>query len=195
MSRAGRPVAPPVGFRRHSLTGWGMFLFAVSASAPMTVLVGGIVGAFAVTGVVAVPSAFVVLTAALWLVSVGYVSMARYVRHSGPLYAHVAQGLGPVQGVSAATVVLLSYNAIQCCLYGLLGQTMSDYGLGPWWAWALAAWVLVALFGLGQVTLTAKALAMLLGVELLVVACFIAFALANPVEGQHHVDNIGAADV
>ena len=183
MSRTRELVAPPVGFRRHSLTGWGLFFFAVSASAPMTVLVGGIVGAFAVTGVVAVPSAFVLLTVVLLLVWTGNVGMARYVRHSGPLYAHVAQGLGPVAALGAAPVVLLSYNAIQCCLYGLVGQTMSDFGAGPWWLWALVSWLLVAVFGVGQVSVTARVLALLLGVELAVVACFAIFGLADPVSG------------
>jgi hypothetical protein len=36
--RTGEVVAPPRGFRRLSLTGWGLFFFAVSASAPLTVL-------------------------------------------------------------------------------------------------------------------------------------------------------------
>jgi amino acid transporter len=172
-------VAPPAGFRRLSLTGWGLFFFAVSASAPMTVLIGGIIGAFAVTGVVQVPAAFMLLTALLLLVWVGHVGVARHVRHSGPLYAHIARGLGVVPALGAVPVVLLSYNAIQGCLFGLLGQTMSDFGLGPWWVWALAAWTLMALLGLGQVTVTARVLALLLGVELVVVGVFAVFGVAD----------------
>jgi hypothetical protein len=125
VSRAGRLAAAPVGLDRATLTGRGLFFFSVSASAPMTVLAGGIVAAYSGTGIVGVPAAFVLLMAALGLFSVGYVSMARYVPHAGPLYAHVAQGLGPVRGVGAAVVALLSYNAVQCCLYGLLGATMA----------------------------------------------------------------------
>src|SRR5689334_9380141 len=102
VSRARQVTAPPVGFRRSSLSGWGLFFFAVSASAPMTVLVGGIIGAFAVSRVAAVPAAFLLLTAVLALVWAGHVGMTRHVRHSGPLYAHVAQGLGPVPGLGAA---------------------------------------------------------------------------------------------
>ena len=89
-----------------------------------------------------------------------------------------------VPGVAAVPVVLLSYNAIQGCLYGLLGQTMSDYGLGPWWAWAFGAWALMAVLGLGQVAVTAKVLAGLLAVELVVVACFAVFGVADAT----HVD-------
>lgn len=62
------------------------------------------------------PSAFVLLTVALSRFSVGYVSMARHVPHAGPLYAHIAQGLGPARGVGAAVVAVLSYAAIQMVL-------------------------------------------------------------------------------
>jgi amino acid transporter len=182
MTRAGTVVAPPVGFRRLALGGWGLFFFAVSASAPLTVLVGGILGGFAVTGVVEVPAAFLLLTAVLVLVWVGHVGMARHVRHCGPLYAHLAQGLGPVAALGATPVVLLSYAAIECCLFGLIGQTMSDHGLGPWWAWALVAWLLVSVLGLAQVAMTARVLALLLGIELVVVGCFAVFGLTDAAE-------------
>jgi amino acid transporter len=129
--------------------------------------------------VVEVPASFLVLMVVLLLIWSGHVGMARHVRHSGPLYAHVAQGLGPVPAVGAAGVVLLSYNAIQCCLYGLFGATMNQYGLGPWWMWALIAWALIAIFGLGQITVTARVLAGLLAVELLVVLAFVIFGLAT----------------
>ena len=184
MTGARDVVAPPVGFRRLALSGSGLFFFAVSASAPMTVLAGGIIGAFAVTGVVEVPAAFLLLTAVLLLVWGGHVGMARHVRHSGPLYAHVAQALGPTPALGVAPIVLLSYASIECCLFGLLGQTMSEFGLGPWWAWALAAWVMVSVFGLAQVTITATVLALLLAVELIVVACFAVFGLADATEVQ-----------
>lgn len=176
-------VAPPVGFRRSSLSGWGLFFFAVSASAPMTVLVGGVLGAYAVSGMVAMPSAFLLLTAVLALVWVGHVGMARHVRHSGPLYAHVAQAVGPVPGLSAAGVALLYYNAIQVCLYPLFGQAMSDFGFGPWWLWALFAWAVVAVSGAAPVTGTAKTLAFALGIELLVVAAFTVFGLTDAPHG------------
>ncbi|MES1171184.1 MAG: hypothetical protein ABUL56_02360 [Actinomycetota bacterium] len=65
MSRPALPTPPPSGFRRLSLTGWGLFFFAVSASAPMTVLIGGLLGAFSVTGVLQVPAAMLLLTVIL----------------------------------------------------------------------------------------------------------------------------------
>jgi amino acid transporter len=142
------------------------------------------VAAFAGTGVVGVPAAFVLLAGALGLFSVGYVSMAQYVPHAGPLYAHVARGLGPVRGVGAAAVALLSYNAVQCCLYGLLGATMAQMLGGPWWGWALAGWAVVAVLGVLHVSTNATVLAVLLVTEIAVVVAFDAAALLHPAEGN-----------
>ena len=176
-------VAAPVGLDRGTLTGRGLFFFAVSASAPMTVLAGGIVAAFA-SGMFGVPAAFLVLTVALGLFSVGYVSLARHVPHAGPLYAHVAQGLGPVRGVGAAVVALVSYASILCCLFGLLGATLAQMLGGPWWAWALAAWAVVGLLGIAHVSVNATVLAVLLVTEISVVVAFDMAALAHPTGGR-----------
>lgn len=178
-----RPHAPG-GLRRNTLSTWGLFFFAVSASAPETAVLGGIVAAVAVGGPAGVPAAFVVLTAALLLFAVGYASVGQRVRHAGPLYAFVARGMGPVRGVSAAAVALLSYNAITACLYGFVGATLASFWGGPWWVGALAAWAIVGSFGMLQIRTTAKALAILLCFDLAVVVAFIGYALANPVDGS-----------
>jgi amino acid transporter len=149
----------------------------------MTVLAGGVVATFAGTGVVAVPAAFVVLTLALVLVTVPYVAMARHVPHAGPLYAHVARGLGPVRGLAAAPLALLAYNAIQISLYGLLGVVVAGLLGGVWWIWALVAWAAVALLGVLHVTINARLLALLLVAEIGVVLLFDLAAFSRPAGG------------
>lgn len=186
MTRRTAVVAAPVGLDRGTLTGRGLFFFSVSASAPMTAVAGGIVAAFAVSGLVGVPAFFAVVTVALGLFSVGYVSMARYVPHAGPLYAHVARGLGPVAGMSAAVVALVSYGSIQFCLFGLLGASLVSLLGGVWWGWALAAWAVVALLGVVHVAFNAAVLAVALVIEVVAVALFDAGALLHPAGG--HVD-------
>jgi amino acid transporter len=163
-----------------------LFFFAVSASAPMTVLAGGVVAAFS-GGTLGVPAAFLVLTLALGLFSVGYVSLARHVPHAGPLYAHVAQGMGPVRGLGAAVVALVSYAAILCCLFGLLGATLAQMLSGPWWAWAAAAWAVVAILGMMHVSVNATVLAVLLVTEIAVVVAFDLAALTHPVDRRLEV--------
>jgi amino acid transporter len=185
MSRAAHSVLQaPRGLDRKTLTGPGLFFFAISASAPMTVVAGGIVTAFAGTGIVGVPAAFAVLTVALMLFSVGYVSMARHVPHAGPLYAHVARGLGPARGLAAAAVALLSYNAIEACLFGLLGATLAGMLGGYWWVWALAAWGIVGVLGVLHVRVNAQVLAVALVCEIGVVIAFDLAALLDPAGGE-----------
>jgi amino acid transporter len=173
----------PVGLARRALGGGALFFFAVGASAPMTVVAGGVIATYATTGVVAVPAAFAVITVVLLLFSVGYVAMARHVPHAGPLYAHVARGLGPVRGLAAAPLALLAYHAIQCSLYGLFGAVVAGLLGGVWWGWALAAWAVVAGLGLSRVTVNAKVLATLLACEIAVVVLFDVAAFAHPADG------------
>ena len=89
------------GLARRSVGVGGLWFFAVSASAPMTALVGGVVTSYGHTGVVGMPVSFLLLTAVLWLLTVGYVAMNRYVAHAAPFYALLALGLGR-RGVSRA---------------------------------------------------------------------------------------------
>ena len=61
----------------------------VGASAPMTVLVGGIVAAFAATGVIATPAAFVLVAVGLAVWAIGYAAMSRHVHHTGAFAAFI----------------------------------------------------------------------------------------------------------
>jgi amino acid transporter len=176
-------MTAPAGLARRSLGGGALFFFAVGASAPMTVLAGGVVATYASTGIVAVPAAFGVITVVLLLFSVGYVAMARYRAHAGPLYAHVARGLGPVRGLATAPLALLAYFAIQCSLYGLIGAVVAGLLGGYWWGWALVAWTLVAVLGLSHITVNAKVLASLLACEIAVVLLFDLAAFGHPADG------------
>src|SRR5437868_1562818 len=81
------PVAPGLSQRR--LGAGSLIFFTVAASAPMTVLAGGVVATFAVTGNVGVPLSFPVLGIALALFAVGYAAMTRYVDNAGAFYAYL----------------------------------------------------------------------------------------------------------
>ncbi|WP_307794831.1 hypothetical protein [Leifsonia sp. TF02-11] len=66
----------------------------VAASAPLTVLAGGVTTTFAVTGVLGVPLSFLLLGAVLAIFAVGYAAMSRYVTNAGAFYSYVSQGIG-----------------------------------------------------------------------------------------------------
>jgi amino acid transporter len=71
---------------RRSLGAGSLTMILVSASGPMTVLVGGLVTTFAVSGNVGTPLAYPVLAAVLALFTVGYAAMSRRVRSAGGFY-------------------------------------------------------------------------------------------------------------
>jgi amino acid transporter len=89
------------GLARRRLGTGALTVFLISASGPMTVLVGGMVTTFAVTGNLGTPLAYPILAGALALFSVGYAAMSRYVHSAGGFYPYVAQGLGPGWGLES----------------------------------------------------------------------------------------------
>jgi amino acid transporter len=179
-------VIAPSGLARRTLGTTSLIFFAVSASAPMTVLAGGVVTTYANTGVIGVPLSFLILGAALALFSVGYVAMARHISNAGPFYAYPAQGLGRVWGVTGGLVALVAYNAIQISLYGLIGFTIVNVvgGIFPWWIWSGLAWIAVAWLGILRVSINARVLAVLLVAEIAVIVTFDVGSFSNPDGGS-----------
>ena len=172
--------------RRRRLGVVHIVFFTVAASAPLTVLGGGVTTTFAVTGVTGVPLSFVVLAIALALFAVGYAAMSRFVANAGAFYSYLAHGLGATWAVAGAFVALISYNAIQIGLYGLFGSAFGDLinqmtGVSlPWWAWGLAALIIVGLLGVNRVDLNANVLAVLLVLECIAVVLYDIGAFTHP---------------
>jgi amino acid transporter len=179
------------GLARRRLGVVSLFFFTVAASAPMTVVAGGVTTTFAVTGVTGVPLSYLVLAVALALFVVGYAAMSRYVTNAGAFYSYIANGLGRSWGVSASFVALLAYNAIQIGLYGLFGFIMADFVSRKtngdvnlrWWVWALIALVVVGLLGILRIDLNAKVLSVLLIAEIAAVIVFDVAGFTHPAGG------------
>ena len=116
--------------------------------------------------------------------------MTRHITNAGAFYAFISAGLGRVAGVSAALVALLAYTFLQVGLYGALGpaaasQAAAHLGVhGPWWAFALGAWAIVAVLGLLRVDVTGKILGVLLCAEIAVILAETASGLAHPAGGH-----------
>ncbi|HEU4757239.1 MAG TPA: amino acid permease, partial [Agromyces sp.] len=187
------PTMPPpttsgdLGHRRLGVP--SVTFMIIAASAPLTVVAGGVTTTFAVTGVIGVPLSFILLAAALAVFAVGYAAMSRYVTNAGAFYAYIAQGLGRPFGVGASIVALVSYNAMQIGIYGLFGFQASMFleaKLGivtPWWLWILVCIVVVGILGVNRVDLSAKVLGALVALEFVAVLVFDLVALAVAPEG------------
>jgi amino acid transporter len=177
------------GLGKRTLGVPALVFMIIAASAPLTVVAGGTTSNFAVTGVLGIPLSFIVLGVCLALFAVGYAAMSAHIRNAGAFYAYIAQGLGRAAGVGAAWVALIAYNAMQVGIYGLFGFASASFigsKLGteiPWWATALAGFVIVGWLGINKVDLSAKVIAVLVGLEFLAVLVFDIIAMAVAPEG------------
>lgn len=161
----------------------------IAASAPLTVLAGGVTTTFAVTGVTGVPLSFLLLGGTLAVFAVGYAAMSRYVVNAGAFYSYVAQGISRPVGVGVSMVALMAYNLMQVGIYGLFGFTVSSlinerFGATvPWWIPVLVCIAVVAFLGVNRVDLSAKVLGVLVGLEFLVVIVYDVVSLVMAPEG------------
>lgn len=137
MSEQAPPQKP--GLSRRTLGAPAITLMIIAASAPLTVVAGGVTTSFAVTESLGVPLGFLLIAAILAIFAVGYTAMSRFITNAGAFYAYVAQGIGRPIGVGASLVALVAYNAMQVGIYGLFGFQLSMFveaklGIAsPWW--------------------------------------------------------------
>ena len=161
----------------------------IAASAPLTVLAGGVPTNFGVSGLLGVPWGYLALGIILVFFAVGYGIMSSKIQNSGAFYAYVSEGLGNRQGIAAAILALVSYNMMQVGLYGIFGFSLANLINGwfgttiSWWVAALAGWLLVAVMGVGNVDFSAKVLGVLVALEFIVVAGVSLLSLGVAPEG------------
>lgn len=158
----------PVGLARRWIGPLLLFGLAVSASGPLIVQFGGIPATYAGSGVIGVPISFIVVGAFLAPIWSTYAAASQYVGHPAPGYALVARGLGSTLGLSAATIALVCYLAIQVSLYGLFGSLWAPLVGGPWWTWASGAWLAVAIIGMLPPRFNARVIAGLVVVQVII---------------------------
>jgi amino acid transporter len=186
------PAAPDIVERALAKNRLGVpsvVFFGVAGAAPLTVIIGAITTIYAIIGSTAVPIAYLATAGILSLFTVGFVAMSRHIVNSGAFYSYISHGLGRVVGVGAAFVALPAYSLMQIGLFGLFGSAASgilaEFGLvTPWWACAIAAWLVVTVLGLLWIDLSGKVLAVLLVAEILLVLIYDLVMLGNPAHGD-----------
>ncbi len=161
--------------RKNSLGVGAVTFLVISAAAPLTAVAGGVPISMLLGNGAGIAGSFAIVTAVLLLFAIGYVAMARHVKNAGAFYAYAARGLGGRMGGASAMIAILSYNAMQIGVLGLLGAASAGtfnplIGMDvPWWAWSLIAVAIVAILGYRQVDLSAKILMVLVLLEYLIV--------------------------
>lgn len=161
--------------RKNSLGIGAVTFLVISAAAPLTAVAGGVPISMLLGNGAGIAGSFAVVTIVLLLFAVGYVAMARHVKNAGAFYAYTARGLGGHLGGSAALIAILSYNAMQIGVLGLLGAASAGtfnplIGIDvPWWGWSLISIAIVAVLGYRQVDLSARILMVLVLLEYVIV--------------------------
>ncbi len=182
-----RPTADEsTNLRRTALGVPDIVFFIVAASAPLTVVAGGVASTYLVTGNAGVPLLFLVLGAILALFVSGYAAMSHHITNAGAFYAYVSKGIGKVAGVGTAFVALVAYNAMQIGILGLFGAVFSGFMAAhtsldwQWYTWVFIAIGVIGILGWLRVDLNAKVLAIFLTAEIIVVAVFDLVVVGDP---------------
>ena len=191
MEATNAPAPAPVAgadekLRRTALGVPDIVFFIVAASAPLTVVAGGVASTYLVTGNAGVPLLFLVLGAILALFVSGYAAMSHHITNAGAFYAYVSQGISKIAGVGTAFVALVAYNSMQIGILGLFGAVFSGFMLDKtgidfaWYSWVFIAIAVIGVLGWLRVDLNAKVLALFLTAEIIVVAVFDLVVLGDP---------------
>lgn len=165
------------GLRRGAVGMWDLVFFVVAAAAPLSVMAG--VSPLAIQfGGIGAPGGYLLGGLVMLIFAVGFTAMSRYVPNAGAFYAYISRGLGRVVGLGAAFVALASYVSIAISFLPALGVFAHDtfsslFGINvSWIVWALIGGAIVAVLGYLNVTISAKVLGVLLGLEVLILIVF-----------------------
>ncbi|MGN7782060.1 APC family permease [Mycolicibacterium sp. 22603] len=162
---------------RRSIGVWGLVFFVVAAAAPLAVM-SGVAPLAVMFGGVGAPGGYLLGGIVMAVFAVGFTAMSRHVDNPGAFYAYISAGLGRTVGLGAAFVAVLSYVLIAVSFVPAIGVFAHDTVLSltgvdiAWQIWAIIGWLVVGVLGYLNITLSAKVLGVLLGLEVLVLVVF-----------------------
>lgn len=170
---------------RQKMSTSALLVRIMASVAPATVIVGIIPMALAVTGMLAVPAAIIVIGLILMLWTPGYVAMARHVSLTGTFAAYITAGLGRPLGAAFAVLSLLAYFGFVAGSAAAVGgfgaeQFSAVTGVGIGWPLvALTALAFTWYLGVREARISGRVLAVLLIAELAYMLVVDALILAN----------------
>ena len=165
----------------------GLVLTVLAFNAPLAVMAGFVPLVIGHGNQLGAPSTFALIGVLLLLFSVGLTTMSRFMKTPGAFYCYIAAGLGRAPGLGGAFIALSAYIAIAAGSYaygGIVVEALVHGLLGgpslPWWAWALALWVVASVLTLFNIDLSARVLGVAMCAE---VAVVVVWTIAVGVDG------------
>ncbi|BEL08663.1 APC family permease [Actinoplanes sichuanensis] len=177
-------MAEQARLKTGALGAAGITFLVVAAAAPLTVMTGVAPLAVSIGGIGA-PVGYLLAGLVLTVFAVGFTAMTRHTRGAGAFYSYITLGLGRPLGAAAGLLAVLSYNALQIGVYGLLGVQFAGAwtrftGTGaPWWIFTAIGIAGVWALGRRGIDVGAKVIGTLLIAETAILALLVAGVLTK----------------
>ncbi|MEB3370541.1 APC family permease [Saccharopolyspora mangrovi] len=164
---------------RGNLGTLGLFFSVMAFNAPLVVVIGVIPIMVSSGNGIGTPALFIIGGLIVSTFAAGYLRMSDILKRPGAFYSFITAGLGKKVGLGSGLAMLLAYFWV-CAGYlpyggVVLGSLVSDTFHGPelpWYVWAFAFWLIVAVLGYLRVDFSAKVTALVLFGELIVVLAY-----------------------
>lgn len=164
----------------------GVVFMVVAFSAPISAMTANLPVAVGYGNGPGAPGGFIIATAVLTVFSVGFVALARHITAAGAFYTFVSRGWSRIPGLAAGVLSTFVYMIMEAGVIGLFAafaqQAAAAYLsiTAPWWVFALAAVVTIALLSHKDISVAAKVLGVALVCE---IAILTVTAVAGLVRG------------
>lgn len=125
-----------------------------------------------------VPLVYLVGIVAMFFTASGYKELSREFPIAGSVYSYVQRGLHPYAGFIAGWMILADYLLTPSLIYAFSANWMHGLlPLVPFWGWVVSFVLINTTINILGIRLQARANILLLGVQLLALAVFLAFAV------------------
>ena len=176
-------------------------LMVIATAAPLTVMVANTPLIISMGNGAAAPFDAMIATVIMFLFSVGFIYMSRYITNAGAFYSYIQKGMGRSIGLGSATLAVISYFMILVALEAYIGFALSQLLLTTlgitisWWLLALVITTLVGILGYQKIELSSKFLGVALVLEILIVLVVDAAIIGSGSIGPDALEPFLAGDI
>ncbi|MCR4433155.1 MAG: APC family permease [bacterium] len=159
---------------KRVLSFWDLLVYGLVFMVPIAPM--GIYGVVAQASKGMVPLTYIIGAVAMVFTALSYWRMAQAYPIAGSVYSYVQRGISPHVGFIAGWTILLDYILVPALVYLVSGLWLSaEFPAIPFWVWIIAFIVLNTILNVLGIDIMAKAMWIMLGIELL---AFLAFVIA-----------------
>lgn len=161
---------------KRVLSFWDLLVYGLVFMVPIAPM--GIYGVVAQASLGMVPLTYIIGAVAMVFTALSYWRMAQAYPIAGSVYSYVQRGINPHVGFMAGWTIMLDYILVPALVYLVSGLWLSaEFPAVPYWIWILIFIVLNTILNVLGIDIMAKAMWIMLGIELLAFFAFVIAAL------------------